>query len=49
MKEHLEKTIDDRLLKLSEEFARFANTNKKVSKELLDVDVVATEVTTSVN
>ena len=37
LKEELEKTIDDRLLKLSEEFARFASQKP--------IDVVAKEIT----
>jgi hypothetical protein len=45
VKEEIEKTIDDRLLKLSEEFAKFANTNKKTIKDEANiVDVKVTEV-----
>jgi hypothetical protein len=36
LKEEVEKTIDDRLLKLSEEFARFANAKKNT----IDVEMV---------
>jgi len=36
VKEEVERTIDDRLLKLSEEFARFANTRANV----IDVQMV---------
>jgi len=41
IKEEIEKTIDDRLLKLSEEFARFAGS--KIPKTI-PIDVVAREV-----
>jgi len=45
VKEEIEKTIDDRLLKLSEEFARFANMNNKTIKDETNVvDVKAVEV-----
>jgi len=41
MKEEVERTIDDRLLKLSEEFARFAGA--KIPK-VIPIDVEAKEV-----
>ena len=40
LKEEVEKTIDDRLLKLSEEFARFASAKAKV----IDVETVEVKV-----
>ena len=38
IKEEVEKTIDDRLLKLSEEFARFANMKQKtIEAEIIEI------------
>lgn len=38
VKEEVEKTIDDRLLKLSEEFARFANMKQKtIEAEIIEI------------
>ena len=42
VKEELEKTIDERLLRLSEEFAKFASTKQKTELPLVErVDVQA--------
>jgi len=45
VKEEIERTIDDRLIKLSEEFAKFASMNSKTIKDETNiVDVKMAEV-----
>jgi len=45
VKEEIERTIDDRLIKLSEEFAKFASMNSKTIKDETNiVDVQMAEV-----
>ena len=47
VKEEIERTIDDRLIKLSEEFAKFANMNSKTIKDETNiVDVKMAEIVT---
>ena len=47
VKEEIERTIDDRLIKLSEEFAKFANMNSKTIKDESNiVDVKMAEIVT---